>query len=151
MRPTAVHDLADKPDFLCLSGTKVPSGERELPDFTVIAGDLGQALQGADIRCEADVDLGDGKLGVGRAQTDITCGCNVYSEAEGEAVECADDGLAAGGEGGDGRLEGEEVAVERECFACRVGSGSEDRLRLDCGALAEVRESGAAAHGPSLR
>lgn len=57
-----------------------------------------------------------------------------------QAVECADDGLAAGGEGGDGRLEGEEVAVERECFACRVGSGSEDRLRLDCGALAEVRE-----------
>lgn len=65
--PTTVHDLADKPDFLCLFGTKVSSGEGELPDFTVVAGDLGQALQGADICCEADVDFGDGKLGVGCA------------------------------------------------------------------------------------
>lgn len=66
-------------------------------------------------------------------------------------MECADDGLAAGGERRDGRLEGEEVAVECECFACGVGSGSEDRLGLDCVVLVEVRQQRLTAHGPSLR
>lgn len=65
--PTTIHHLADKPNLLCLSGTKVSSHKRELPDFTVIPGDLGQALQGADICCEADVDFRDGKPGVGCA------------------------------------------------------------------------------------
>lgn len=130
--PATVDDLADKAHLLCLSGTKGSSRESEFPDFTVVAGDLGQALQGADIRGEADVDLGHAKLGVGRAQTDIACGCNVYGEAEGEAVEGADDGLAAGGEGGDGCLEGTEVGVEGEGLAGGVGGrGGEEGLGVE--------------------
>lgn len=152
MGPATVDDLADKAHLLCLSGTKGSSRESEFPDFTVVAGDLGQALQGADIRGEADVDLGHAKLGVGRAQTDIACGCNVYGEAEGEAVEGADDGLAAGGEGGDGCLEGTEVGVEGEGLAGGVGGrGGEEGLGVDYGQGQRGGRGGDARSRPAVK
>lgn len=100
--PTTVDDFTYKPHFLCLFGTKGSSHESEFSDFTVVPGDLGEALQGANVCCKTDVYLEYAKRGVGCAEADIACGSNVYGEAEGDAVESADDGLAACGEGRDG-------------------------------------------------
>lgn len=55
--PAAVDDVADEADLLGLGGAELAPCQGELARLGVVADDLGEALQRADVGGQADLDL----------------------------------------------------------------------------------------------
>lgn len=121
LHPPAVHHLANPPHLPRLLCAPVPPREAQFPRETLVANTAGKPLERPDIGRETDIDLHDAEGNGGGAEADVACGEDVDAEADAEAVSGGEDGLREEGEGGDGRLEGRDVAVETECAAGELG------------------------------
>lgn len=125
----ARDDLADEANLLGLLGVELAARERQLACLGPVPDDLGEALQGANVGSQADLDLltvssaisathQDAHGRVVGAETDVASRRKVDGEANGDAVDSADDRLAALLERRDGGLE--TLLVSRVLLA---GSG----------------------------
>lgn len=70
-------DLADEAHAQRLGGGEISAGETYLLDPRGAADDLGQAAEGSNVGCHADIDLFDGESGVAGTYPDVGRAGNV--------------------------------------------------------------------------
>lgn len=106
----AAHE-ADALGFVC---TKVARGERQFARKRVVADDLGEALQRANIGREANGRLTNREAHVARRVAHVDRAENIDAKADSEAVRNANDWSFARLDGRDGLLETvDKIAQEK--------------------------------------
>lgn len=114
-------DVTDEADLLGLLGVELAASEGELARLGSVTDDLGEALEGANIGSQSDLDLLELSAVAetrssptahqnthGRVlgtEANVACRRNVDGKADGDSVDSADHRLASLLERGDGGLE----------------------------------------------
>ena len=97
--PSPLNGLAHEPHALRLPRPELPRRQAHLLDPGEVRHAFREARQGADVRGDPDCRFADGEPRVRAGEPDVARGREVDGGAVGVAVQGADDGFEAGGEG----------------------------------------------------
>ena len=78
-------DAADESHSVRFGSAESPCRETDVFDPARRSDHFGKTAEGANVRCQPDVDFFDGELGAGRAQSDV----GACAEIDGETVAVA--------------------------------------------------------------